>query len=555
MNGLKNVGLTDILKWFCRWVLMGCLVLLGSVKGHAQVVINEVMFDPLGSEFFDEYIELYNVGDVAVNLQGWRIGDGDETNRIIGLTEGLVLKAGQYALILDAEYHAHSTHYHPLPTDILLLTVDSATLGRNGLSNATSEKVVLLNAQGDTVGAMVYVPGNAAGYSEEKIDPAGGDGAGNWADAKWAKGTPGSVNSVSQKDRDLTLKLDFELPIYVPWGEVGSVNFWVVNRGKEAIDRFHVIFQEQELVKGPLSAGDSIEISAGFAPVGSGPLLYGATVFVAGDQDTTNNVVTWTVVGGTQPGHVVIGEVMAKPEDGTSEWIEIQNRTAADIDLSGWSLQDNTAVGYFSDGVHLPSGQYALIVENAATMARFPTPILILSLSRWPRLNDGGDVIELRDATKTVIDRVVYPDGAVQGVSLERIDVARSGEDAQNWLASTSATRSTPGADNSVKTPDVQTGVSLLIDPNPFDEQTTITYQLPVDRATVNLWVYDRLGRRVKTLLFSAEGGGQRQVIWNGRDDQEQVLKPGLYVLYLEAGTKEGAVWRVKETVVLSRGL
>ena len=51
-----------------------------------QVVLSEVMFDPAGSEFYDEFVEVQNVGDQAVDLTGWRVGDGEETHIIEGWT-------------------------------------------------------------------------------------------------------------------------------------------------------------------------------------------------------------------------------------------------------------------------------------------------------------------------------------------------------------------------------------------------------------------------------------------------------------------------------------
>ena len=39
----------------------------------AQVVINEVLFDPTGSDTGLEWVELYNASDSAVNLSGWQL--------------------------------------------------------------------------------------------------------------------------------------------------------------------------------------------------------------------------------------------------------------------------------------------------------------------------------------------------------------------------------------------------------------------------------------------------------------------------------------------------
>ncbi|MDP6038908.1 MAG: lamin tail domain-containing protein, partial [Candidatus Latescibacteria bacterium] len=59
-------------SWLC-YLLCGMLM-AAVVDTQAQVVINEVMYDPAGSEFFDEYVELYNAGETPVDLVGWRVG-------------------------------------------------------------------------------------------------------------------------------------------------------------------------------------------------------------------------------------------------------------------------------------------------------------------------------------------------------------------------------------------------------------------------------------------------------------------------------------------------
>lgn len=77
---------------------------LGAPPVYGQVVINEVMFDPSFSEFTHEYVELLNVGGNPVDLEGWRLGDEDETDLLIAVGGGPVLGPGGYALVLDSGY-------------------------------------------------------------------------------------------------------------------------------------------------------------------------------------------------------------------------------------------------------------------------------------------------------------------------------------------------------------------------------------------------------------------------------------------------------------------
>jgi N-acetylmuramoyl-L-alanine amidase len=71
--------------------------------------------------------------------------------------------------------------------------------------------------------------------------------------------------------------------------------------------------------------------------------------------------------------------------------------------------------------------------------------------------------------------------------------------------------------------------------PNPFNPSTTITYEVP-RVADVRLTVYNLLGQPVRTLKQGQVGPGRRTAIWDGRDDQGQLMASGVYIYALEAG-------------------
>ena len=526
-----------------------CIALLLCALPHAadaQVVINEIMFAPQGSEFFDEYIELFNAGDRAVDLTGWRIGDDEETNALVG--DAMALVPGAYALVMDAGYGTHSTHYDPLPDAALKLTVDSATLGRGGLSNVQPERILLIDAAGDTVAAATYRPGNPLGISEEKIDAARGDAPDNWTDAKWP--TPGAVNSVSVKDRDLALTRNAASAVRVPWGGSTEVILTVTNIGREPAESYEIAVDGKGVAVGDmLAAGDSTRVAIPISNPPPGEHIFRAVLVFSGDRDTTNNAATWIAIGGVRPGEIAIAEVMAQG----AEWIELYNRSPDPVSLSEWTISDARTTGAFGAAAVIEGLGHVLVAEDAGRVAaQYPDlSAPILSLTRWPRLNDGGDVLVLRDATAGVVDSVSYP-AQETAASLERIDLAIAG-DGDNWLVSQAG--ATPGAANSVRFDDEIAGVSLLAEPNPFVDRVAIKYEVPAPRSHANLWVFDRTGRRVASLIESVEGGSQRVVQWDGRADNGHRLKPGIYILYLEVGTPDGKLFRIREPVVIARGL
>jgi len=185
------------------------LIFLLPITTFSQVVLTEVMFDPLGSEDTDEFIEIFNLNQKdVVNLTGWCIGDGTGMDPIIDAGKGFFLQPNQYAVILDPDYFMYSTTYKSLiPADALILTVGGTTLGSSGLSNARSETITLINNLGQIVCQYSYSVGNTPGFSDEKINLAGLDIASNWSDSEVLFGTPGWKNSIEPSIREEQAKL------------------------------------------------------------------------------------------------------------------------------------------------------------------------------------------------------------------------------------------------------------------------------------------------------------------------------------------------------------
>jgi subtilisin-like proprotein convertase family protein len=70
--------------------------------------------------------------------------------------------------------------------------------------------------------------------------------------------------------------------------------------------------------------------------------------------------------------------------------------------------------------------------------------------------------------------------------------------------------------------------------PNPVTRTATIRFDLP-NTGQVDLAVFDVSGRRVATLVSGVVQAGQREAIWNGRDDSGRDVASGLYWVRLTA--------------------
>jgi len=71
--------------------------------------------------------------------------------------------------------------------------------------------------------------------------------------------------------------------------------------------------------------------------------------------------------------------------------------------------------------------------------------------------------------------------------------------------------------------------------PNPFNPITQIRYDLPED-GSVNITIYDMMGRVVKTLINDQQSAGYRFTQWNATNDAGSPVSAGIYLYMINAG-------------------
>jgi hypothetical protein len=125
---------------------------------------------------------------------------------------------------------------------------------------------------------------------------------------------------------------------------------------------------------------------------------------------------------------VQISEVMYDlPGSDTNEWIEVENVSSGEVDISGWKLFEsnvNHSLKIINGTVALSAGGFAVIANDAqAFLAAYPTYSGILYDSAFA-LSNSGETLVIRDAGGKDIDTVSYPvsvGAAGDGASLQRI--------------------------------------------------------------------------------------------------------------------------------------
>jgi len=123
----------------------------------ASVVINEVMYDPLKNDNYNEWIELFNPTNESINLSGWTISDNFAKDYIEPNFDhgngSMIIPPHGYAIITD-----HGTEFYDnltIPNSTIKLYVDDKSIG-NGLGNS-GDMLILKNNTNSTIDSVEWI--------------------------------------------------------------------------------------------------------------------------------------------------------------------------------------------------------------------------------------------------------------------------------------------------------------------------------------------------------------------------------------------------------------
>jgi len=72
--------------------------------------------------------------------------------------------------------------------------------------------------------------------------------------------------------------------------------------------------------------------------------------------------------------------------------------------------------------------------------------------------------------------------------------------------------------------------------PNPFNPETTISYAIK-DRTNVRLEIYNTKGQLIRTLVNQEQPTGRYDIVWNGKDNNNNAVSSGMYFYRMNAGS------------------
>jgi hypothetical protein len=194
-------------RWCHRLLLLAFLAPL--LARADRVLINEFMYQPASLSTNEEWIELWNAGTNAVNLQGWRLTRGVDFT----FNNAYTLAPGAF-VVVTANSNVFAANHPAVAASGIVFGDWSGTLRNSGdtirLEDAAGNKAdeVTYADQGDWAfrirgpldrnhrGWDWFAPHNGTGLTLELVNPDLPNSSGqNWSASAVFRGTPGAANS------------------------------------------------------------------------------------------------------------------------------------------------------------------------------------------------------------------------------------------------------------------------------------------------------------------------------------------------------------------------
>jgi len=170
----ENIVKTVVIVATAILVLMSMLPAMVSAQG--DVKINEIMYNPPGTDADLEWIELYNNDAEAINISDWTIDNNPISDN--------VMQPGDY-VVLARNKTAFDAYYGTLSCPVIDVTFVLANSG---------DTIVLCNSTGAEVDNVTYNASLGADGNGKTLER---NAAGGWTESLADGGTPCELNSVT----------------------------------------------------------------------------------------------------------------------------------------------------------------------------------------------------------------------------------------------------------------------------------------------------------------------------------------------------------------------
>ncbi len=526
---------------------------------HRDVVINEIFPDPSPQEDLPtfEFIEIYNISDRVIDLEGWQLTDGSKVSTLkkrLVYPDSLLILCPIGAQV-EYELFGHTMALYTWPT-----------------LNNSGDALVLTDNNGTVIDSLTYSASwynntekDDGGWTLEQINPFSTClGNINWgASIDPNGGTPGKINSLYSENTDtappqITQALLTGQLIEIWLSELAPSGSY---EGSISMPNYSVGF-DLEKPSNYLIGTVIEEINLNTYRIEI-PLKD-----CNGNLGLSNSVLI--NIAAPKSKDIIINEILFNPFAGGSDFVELYNNSEQYFNLKNYQLFNDTNNSIITDTTLLLKPQHYLALSEDIVFLKneYLAPDSSLFNSNLPSLPNDEGLIVLKSASGTSIDSVNYNEkqhfsliNDVEGISLERISFSESSSSTDNWRSAAESSRfATPGYKNSQSlTSTIQGKVTVspeIITPN-NDGQSDfcqISFSLESQSQSMSIAIYNLQGQLVKTVANNAIIPPSGFFTWDGTNQQGGVLPTAHYIIVSEIVVNNGHVFAFRNKVVVANG-
>ena len=571
---------------FASLLIAWCTLLNYTLCAHENdIVINEIMSDPSPSIGLPEweFVELYNTSDSTINIKNWKLILGKKE---FLFNENIEIQSDEYLIL------CHNDALDNLSLFGKCHGFSSFQITNSGTNiSLIDENEILISSVNFNISWHSTTYKKDGGWSLEQIDAFNPCvGKANWNSSIDKKGgTPGKINSIANENV-VSPKLDHINPISHNEIEVffnqnmdlqslQNIDNYIVNELNLLPQKIETIKYKNDYVK--LTFDYNFEENK----------LYTININnvsnCKGIPPENEINARFGIPSEVNRNDIIINEILFNPISPGVEYLELYNRSDKVIDLkeimfgtikkSFPNPPDTTLKEICSESrILLPQSYVLLSTNKDIVIEQYPdadtdtnTDTDFLDVESFPSFSNEEGHIIICDKGRVVVDEMKYSDKMhypllyiTQGVALERISFENSSLNESNWhSASFNCNYGTPGYENSMaKNVNININKNKINiipeifspDGDAYNDICSICYNLDDNGHSLNIKIFNSDGILIRNLLNNNLVNHEGVLHWDGCDDNNRCVSPGIYIVQTEIFDTNGNVERTRNVVVIA---
>jgi len=534
-----------------------------------DVIITEFLSDPDPEVGLPggEFVEILNRTDTSLSLRNWILSDGKDNN----VLPDSIIGPGEYIVICDKDFATSFAQFGRIIAVDGLITL-----------NNSGDTLTMLSSTGAVIDQVVYDEGwfedswkSDGGWSFEIKDVSHPCASNNWAfSTSTIGGSPSAINSQNQ------ILTDTQAPIVVSTFPMNVRSLQLTFDSPLFFrDSQDVQLQSKQINIKEFYLETSTTLIVRFEEELAQTQRY--TIHISGFIDCFGNQMMDTVIlfglpSTIEQGDVVINEILFNPRTDGVDFVEIMNQTEKFFDLIVLMVGRKNDEGNWEKLIPIvgesrlisPGEIIALSTDLEAIKSAHLNPhkMNLVEVGSLPSMPDKSGNLGLALNTGQTIDWLEYSSdmhfpllSTEEGVSLERISPVKPTNDFNNWTSGSFSTGyATPGYANSAQVEINQIRGDIKATPDPFspngdgyNDILNIRFNLPFTEGVFHMRVFDLSGNLVAFPINTEHGRGADFFTWDGTTSNGGILKTGMYIIHLEALSRDGRNFQLKVPVTL----